>query len=240
MKKQKRTGQDPEITMENYLALLAEKSELEYRLSKQSAEITHASLQEEEIRTLHQNVRKLKHDMKNHMMVLASYLNSNDIEAAKAYTSEILDKLNAMHSYIETGNSLLNHILNEKLELARGLGISVQAEIETLSFASMRSIDFSALLTNLLDNAIEASQKEDNPELRIRIAAERGYHTIRVKNRITASVLAENPELISSKNEKDLHGFGIPQIKEIVDNYSGMYDFYEEDGFFCVGVFIPQ
>lgn len=240
MKKQRRSGQDLEITTENYLALLAEKSELEYRLARQSAEITHVSLQEEEIRTLHQNVRKLKHDMKNHMMVLASYLNSNDIEAAKIYTSEILDKLNAMHSYIETGNSLLNHILNEKLELARGFGISVQAEIETLSFASMRSIDFSALLTNLLDNAIEASQKEDNPELRIRIVAERGYHTIRVKNRITDSVLDKNPELASTKKETDLHGFGIPQIKEIVDNYNGMYDFYEEDGFFCVGVFIPQ
>lgn len=240
MKKQKRTGQEPEITTESYLALLAEKSELEYRLAKQSAEVTHASLQEEEIRTLHQNVRKLKHDMKNHMMVLASYLNSNDIEAAKAYTSEILDKLNAMHSYIETGNSLLNHILNEKLEFARSLGISVQAEIETLSFASMRSIDFSALLTNLLDNAIEASQSEDNPELRIRIAAERGYHTIRVKNQITDSVLDMNPELSSTKKEKDLHGFGIPQIKEIVDSYNGMYDFYEEDGFFCAGVFIPQ
>lgn len=240
MRKQRRTGQDPDISTEKYLELLAQKSELEYLLSKQSAEVTHASLQEEEIRTLHQNVRKLKHDMKNHMMVLASYLNSNDIEAAKTYTSEILDKLNAMHSYIETGNSLLNHILNEKLELARECGISVQAEIEILSFASMRSIDFSALLTNLLDNAIEAGQKEDNPELRIRIAAERGYQTIRIKNRITASVLDKNPELSSTKEEKELHGFGIPQIKEIVDHYNGMYDFYEEDGFFCAGVFIPQ
>ena len=240
MKKQRKTGRDLEITTESYLALLAEKSELQYQLSRQSAEVAHASLQEEEIRTLHQNVRKLKHDMKNHMMVLASYLNSNDYEAAKAYTSEILDKLNSMHSYIETGNSLLNHILNEKLEAARSLGISVQAEIETLAFASMRSIDFSALLTNLLDNAIEACQKEDTPELRIRIAAERGYHTIRVKNRITDSVLDQNPELSSTKKETDLHGFGIPQIKEIVDNYNGMYDFYEEDGFFCAGVFIPQ
>ena len=240
MKKQRKTGQDIEITTESYLALLAEKSELEYRLSRQSAEITHASLQEEEIRTLHQNVRKLKHDMKNHMMVLASYLNSNDIEAAKAYTSEILDKLNAMHSYIETGNSLMNHILNEKLETARSCGISVQAEIETLSFSSMRSIDFSALLTNLLDNAIEASKKEENPELRIRIAAERGYYAIRVKNRIVDSVLDTNPELASTKQEKELHGLGIPQIKEIVESYNGMYDFYEEDGFFCAGVFIPQ
>ena len=240
MKKYKKAEQDLEITKERYLELLAEKSELEYQLSKQAAEVTHASLQEEEIRTLHQNVRRLKHDMKNHMMVLASYLNSNDYEAAKTYTSEILDKLNAMHSYIETGNSLLNHILNEKLELARNGGISILAEIETLSFANMRSIDFSALLTNLLDNAIEASQKEERPELRIRIAAERGYQTIRVKNRITGSVLKSNPNLETTKEEKDLHGMGIRQIQEIVDNYNGMYDFYEEDGFFCVGVFIPQ
>lgn len=240
MKQHRQTEKEPEVTKEQYLTLLAEKSELEYRLSRQSAEAMHASLQEEEIRSLHQNVRKLKHDMKNHMMVLASYLNSNDYDAAKAYTSEILDKLNAMHSYIETGNSLLNHILNEKLEFARNLGISVQAEIETLSFSNMRSIDFSALLTNLLDNAIEASKKENIPELRIRIAAERGYHTIRVKNKITTSVLEINPRLCSTKEEKELHGLGIPQIKEIADAYNGMYDFYEEDGFFCVGVFIPQ
>ncbi|MBR4082660.1 MAG: sensor histidine kinase [Lachnospiraceae bacterium] len=240
MKKYKKAEQDFQITQERYLQLLAQKEELEYQLAQQTAEATYASLQEEEIRTLHQNVRRLKHDMKNHMMVLASYLNGNDYEAAKAYTSEILDKLNAMHSYIETGNSLLNHILNEKLEHARNLGISIQAEIETLAFANMRSIDFSALLTNLLDNAIEASKKEENPEMRIRIAAERGYQTIRVKNRISGSVLQSNPNLVTTKQEKDLHGMGIRQIKEIVDSYNGMYDFYEEDNFFCVGVFIPQ
>lgn len=240
MRKNRKAEQDLQITQERYLELLAQKEELEYQLAQQAAEATHASLQEEEIRTLHQNIRRLKHDMKNHMMVLASYLNSNDYESAKAYTSEILDRLNAMHSYIETGNSLLNHILNEKLELARNLGISIQAEIETLAFSNMRSIDFSALLTNVLDNAIEASRKEEDPELRIRIAAERGYQTIRVKNRIACSVLQSNPNLSTTKQEKDLHGMGIRQIKEIVDSYNGMYDFYEEDGFFCVGLFIPQ
>ena len=240
MIRKKELQRELEQEKEKYVALFEKEAELRYQFEKLQKETEEMYSQETELRELHQNVRQLKHDMKNHIMVLASYLNSNDYEAAKAYTSEILDKLNAMHSYIETGNSLMNHILNEKLELARNLGISVQAEIETLSFASMRSIDFSALLTNLLDNAIEASQKETAPELRIRIAAERGYYTIRVKNRITTSVLDTNPELASSKQEKELHGLGIPQIKEIVDNYDGMYDFYEEDGFFCAGVFIPQ
>lgn len=240
MKRYQKLKEELEKTKADYLALLIEHSELEYKLSEQTAEASHTMLQEEEIRSLHQNVRKLKHDMKNHMMILASYLNNKEYEAAKSYTSEILDKLNAMHSYIETGNSLMNHILNEKLELARSLGISVQAEIETISFTRMRSIDFSALLTNLLDNAVEAAKKESSPELRIRIAAERGYHTIRVKNKISESVLTKNPSLSSTKEEKELHGLGVSQIKEIVAAYDGMYDFYEENGFFCVSVFIPQ
>lgn len=240
MKRYRKLRAELEETKANYLALLAGQSELEYQLSEQTAEASHAMLQEEEIRSLHQKVRKLKHDMKNHMMVLASYLNSNEYEAAKTYASEILDQLNAMHSYIETGNSLMNHILNEKLELARSLGISVQAEIETISFDRMRSIDFSALLTNLLDNAIEASKKEASPELRIRITTERGYHTIRVKNKISESVLKQNPSLSSTKEEKEFHGLGISSIIEIVTDYDGMYDFYEENGFFCAGVFIPQ
>lgn len=225
---------------ENYLKLLAQKSELEYRLFVQSEEVAYSRKQENDIRSLHQSVRQLKHDMKNHLMVLASYLNSRDYEAAKTYTSEILDKLNAMHSYIETGNSLLNHILNEKLELARSYGIAVRAEIETLSFSRMRSIDFSALLTNLLDNSIEASKNEPAGELLLHIFQERGYDAISVKNKIGKSVLKENPDLHSTKKEKELHGIGISQIKEIVAAYDGIYDFYEEEGYFCSRVFIPQ
>lgn len=223
-----------------YLSLLEQKSELEYQLSVQSEEIAYSRQQESDIRSLHQSIRQLKHDMKNHLMVLASYLNSEDYEAAKTYTSEILDKLNAMHSYIETGNSLLNYILNEKLELARSYGIAVKAEIETLSFSRMRSIDFSALLTNLLDNAIEASKNEPAGELLLHIFQERGYDAVSVKNKIGKSVLEENPLLCSTKEDKEQHGIGISQIKEIVADYDGIYDFYEKDGYFCFRVFIPQ
>lgn len=225
---------------EKYLRILSQKSELEYELSAKREETAYLEKQESDIRALHQSVRQLKHDMKNHLMVIASYLNSEDYEAAKTYTSQILDKLNTMHSYIETGNSLLNHILNEKLEFARSCGIVIKAEIENISFAGMRSIDFSALLTNLLDNAIEASKDEPDGELIIHIFKERGYDAISIKNKIGKSVLEENPELISTKEDKKQHGIGISQIKEIVAAYDGIYDFYEKEGYFCSSVFIPQ
>lgn len=225
---------------EKYLRILSQKSELEYLLAMKSEEAAYLEKQESDIRTLHQSVRQIKHDMKNHLMVIASYLNSEDYEAAKTYTSQILDKLNTMHSYVETGNSLLNHILNEKLEFARNCGIAIKTEIENISFAGMRSIDFSALLANLLDNAIEASKNEPDRELILHIFKERGYDAISIKNKIGKSILEDNPELISTKEDKKQHGIGISQIKEIVAAYGGIYDFYEKESYFCFRVFIPQ
>lgn len=227
---------------EKYGMLFAQKEELSYELARLKSESEQIRGQEAQIRALHENVRRLKHDMKNHLMVIASFLNGSDLEAAKEYTSDILDKLNRVHSYIETGNLLLNHILNEKLKAARAAGIGVKAEVETLSFERMQSLDFTALFTNMLDNALEASlrEPEERREIQVSVSAKRGYEVIVVKNKIACSVLEKNPELASGKTERDSHGVGVNQIKQIVEKYHGMYDFYEEDGYFCVGVFIPE
>lgn len=236
---QKKEKTEYQILDEKYQKVLGEKAELAYELEEVKASMGQIIEQDVQIRELHESVRRIKHDMKNHMMVIAAYLNEENYEQAKAYTSEILDKLNAVHSYIETGNSLLNHILNEKLNLARALGISVKAEIENVSFAKMESLDFSALLSNILDNAIEACQKEREPELQVRISIKRGYEVILVKNMTEMSVLKNNPELQTTKESKELHGMGITQIKAIVQKYNGLCDFYEEEGWFCVSAFIP-
>ncbi len=228
-----------DILDENYTILYGEKLQLEYELNSIKSENLHSLKQSDEIRELHENVRRMKHDMKNHLMVIASYLNNEDYKNAKIYTSEILDKLNSVHSYIETGNSLMNHIINEKLEYARSKNINIKAEIENLSFDKMESLDFSAVLSNILDNAIEACLKEETPELYVNISKKRSYETILVKNRISTPILATNPSLNSTKVETNLHGLGISQIKSIAEKYSGLCDFYEEDGYFCVCFMLP-
>ena len=239
MKKYKAPELEYNALDEKYSRLLSEKSELEYELADLRSTAENIQKQDDEIRTLHENVSRIKHDMKNHLMVIASYLNGGDYDSAKAYTSEILDKLNAVHSYIETGNSLLNHILNEKLNMAREKGISVKAGIENLSFKQMESLDFSALLSNILDNAIESCANQNSPEISVVISQRRGYETILVKNKISFSVLKENPGLSTTKSDSASHGMGIPQIRAITEKYGGMCDFYEEDGCFCACAFIP-
>jgi len=194
--------------------------------------------QSDEIQKLHERTRRLKHDMKNHILVITSYLNANEYGEAKGYVSLILDELNQIYTYIETGNSVLNYIINSKLEYAKKKDIAVKAEIENIQFERMGSVDFSSLLANLLDNAIEASILASNKEMHVNILRKRGYDTILIKNRITKSILTMNPQLISSKNLNEKHGYGMKQIKSIVEKYDGMIDFYEENGMFCVYVMI--
>ena len=92
----------------------------------------------------------------------------------------------------------------------------------------------------MLDNAIEACEKEAQPELYVSISRKRGYEVIFLKNKVEKSVLQQNPGLESTKEEKAVHGMGIQQIREIVERYEGMCDFFEEDGYFCAGAFIPE
>lgn len=242
MRKYAQLLQEYEELDKKYTELSACNAKLSYEYDRLQDQSDYMKKQDGEIRSLHQNVRQLKHDMKNHFLVIASCLSAEDYEQAKNYTSEIIDKLNTINSYVETGNTLMNHILNEKFQYAREQGILVKAEIENLAFASMKHMDFSALLTNMLDNAIEACNRENRiaKEINVVVTQKNGYEAICVKNRTSHSILEDNPKLCSTKPEPEQHGFGVSGIRSIADAYNGICDIYEEHGFFCISVFIPQ
>lgn len=198
----------------------------------------HQSEMAEEIKNLHEKVRLLKHDTKNHMMVLMSYIENSENEKAKEYISLITDKLNRIYSYIYIGNSLMNYIINNKADKAINLGIDIKAEIETLDFRYMESIDFSSLLNNILDNAIEAAEKSKDKRVEIYISNKNGFDLISVKNSIDKSVLKNNPKFKTTKLVAG-HGYGMKQIRNIIEKYNGTLDIYEDNGLFCLNVVYP-
>lgn len=239
LSKRKRMEKEYAVIDKAYTKAITENMEISEKLSNIIQEYTKQKDTAKEIKLLHEKSRILKHDMKNHILVITSYLNSNQYDEAKKYTSDILDNLNKMYTYIQTGNSLLNYIINTKLQIAKDSGIDVKAEIENLPFEYIGSVDFSALLNNLLDNAIEGSLASEKKELIINILRKKGYDTISIKNSINSSVLNSNPKLNSTKKGED-HGYGLTQIKRIVKKYNAMLDIYEEQNYFCVNVlFIP-
>lgn len=191
----------------------------------------------EEIRRIQNQIRALKHDMKNHTLVILSYLEEKRTEEAKSYAGEILDKLNKMYTYVNVGNALLNYIINNKLSKAKEQGIEIKAEIENLAFVYMDSVDFSALLNNLLDNAIHGALDSNSKKLEVQISTQKGFDIIMVKNSIDESVIEKNPEFVSTKKEPG-HGYGMKQIRSIVEKYNGDIDIYEKNNMFIVSIML--
>lgn len=240
MSRYSKLKEDYERIEKDYTAEIAKNLDLQYQYDALQAEYQNSRNQQQEIERVHENTRRLKHDMKNHIMVIAAHLNNGELDEAKDYLSVVLDSLNRVYSYIQTGNSVLNYIINSKLEYAQQHDIQFKAEIENLPFAKMGSVDFSAVLSNVLDSAIEASIRAVEKYIYVSILKKRGYDTITVKNKIDQSVLENNPELRSTKTESDTHGYGVKQIKTITEKYDGMVDIYEDNGMFCISIMIPS
>lgn len=216
---------------------LADNLDMEKRLSDIRHDYDKQQEMADEIRRIQQQIGLLKHDMKNHTLVILSYLEENKTEEARKYAGEILDKLNRMYTYVNVGNSLLSYIINSKLSMAKELGIEIKAEIQNLPFSYMDSVDFSALLNNMLDNAINGVLGSAGKKLEVSIVSEKGFDVITVKNSIDGSILENNPNLLSSKTEPG-HGYGVKQMKAITEKYEGDIDIYEKDGMFIVRVML--
>ncbi|MDE7259683.1 MAG: ATP-binding protein [Lachnospiraceae bacterium] len=216
---------------------LADNLDMEKRLSDIRDDYDKQQEMAEEIRRIQQQIGLLKHDMKNHTLVILSYLEENKTEEARQYAGEILDKLNRMYTYVNVGNSLLSYIINSKLSMAKEQGIEIKAEIENLPFSYMDSVDFSSLLNNMLDNAINGALESEGKKLEVNIVSEKGFDVITVKNSIDGSVLKDNPELATSKEEPG-HGYGMKQMKAVTEKYEGNIDIYEKDGMFIVRVML--
>ena len=216
---------------------LADNLDMEKRLSDIRDDYDKQQEMAEEIRRIQQQIGLLKHDMKNHTLVILSYLEENKTEEARQYAGEILDKLNRMYTYVNVGNSLLSYIINSKLSMAKEQGIEIKAEIENLSFSYMDSVDFSSLLNNVLDNAVNGALESEGKKLEVNIVSEKGFDVITVKNSIDGSVLENNPELATSKEEPG-HGYGMKQMKAVTEKYEGNIDIYEKDGMFVVRVML--
>lgn len=214
---------------------VAEHVDLQKKLDEVRQDYERQKDMADEILRVREQSRALKHDMKNHTLVMLSYLEENKVEEARQYASDILDKLNRMYTYVNVGNSLLSYIINHKLSAAKEQGMEVKAEIENLPFGYMDSMDFSSLLNNILDNAIEGGAASQRRVLMVSIHNQRGFDVITVKNSIPKSVLQHNPDLVTTKSAPG-HGMGMKQIRKIVEKYEGTLDVQEDGDLFSVSV----
>lgn len=102
----------------------------------------------------------LLHDMKHHIATLQAIIEAENQQAALSYVQQIYNKLIKRQNHTWTYNSVLDLVLNGKLEEARQKNIQVEIECDNMSELALKPMDICALFSNILDNAIEANTRQ--------------------------------------------------------------------------------
>lgn len=205
--------------------------QLEYSILQQAFKSQEKSVEETKI--LYQSVRSIRHDLKQHFQVALTMLHSGKINEAVDYMEKYNDTvLDGISNKVFCDNDVVNYIINSKSKICSDRHIKIYIYIAN-EIPGFSDLDLCVLLGNALDNAIEGVSGDGNNEIYLELRNVDNFFMISVKNTITNSVLEYNPNLISTKNEKEVHGLGILSMKEVVQKYNGSIEFYESDNKFC-------
>ena len=195
--------------------------------------------QEKRIREEEKNYREvqlLRHDLKRYLVTYRQLLQEGKYEVIEADIDKILGKrLNTNHC-VYTENTILNAVICEKMEQCSIKNIKIEVQVN--ADKDMDSIEYGVVLSNLLDNAIEAEEqeKEENRYICLNMGVEQNMIHLVVSNYISESVLQNNALLETSKKNKQLHGIGLRGVKEFVNNKEGEIEIFKENHMFVVHI----
>lgn len=210
---------------------------IETEMAKQETKYYHK--QAELIQNNSQEIKQLRHDMKNYTIALSELIKNNENEKALKYISLVSGILEPAKIYCNTGILSIDSIVNYKFTRAEEIGISVDSEITIPNNLNLNSNDLVAILGNLLDNAIEASSKAENKYIKFRTSYDRGTVLIVLTNSYNGELNFEGKSYKTTKEDnKAIHGIGLKSIKSAVEKYNGAMKVTHTDTEFSVRILL--
>ena len=185
-----------------------------------------------------EKMSEIKHDIKNNILTISNLISDGEYDKAQSLCQCITEELSGT-APVHTDNPVLNAIMNVELEKAQSKSVSMTYEIkDTLRFVS--DADLVSIIGNLCDNAIEylSDVAVEQRKMSLTISSYLDYRYITSKNTIIRSVLSDNPDMLSTKDDSTLHGKGIKILHSVSEKYGGEVLVKEEQGKLSVSVIV--
>lgn len=172
----------------------------------------------EEINQRYRMTQKNRHEMKRVLNLIQDYLQNGEQEKG-AFLFIGTKCRGAYHVRTDTvyKNSVLNYMLNRNISRCKEKGIDVKCMV-TGSIDGIPDRDVYILAGNLFENAVEAACQAENPYISITICGNDTCLYFEFYNSTKENVMQTNPQLKTTKTEKAVHGYGIENVREIVEN----------------------
>ena len=200
------------------------------------ARARYGALQQEYIR----GTRKQLHETRNRLTLIKHYLDTGETDKLKEYLKGLVSSTVDMENGEYTGHILMDSILAVELGTARSQGIYVEAEGDRLPGSlAVNDAHLTALLMNLLDNAIEACSRlpEDGEKW---ISLEIGRVGTGLTILCTNSSLPREEGRSTSKEDSRAHGYGMELMSQVVREYRGTFETTWYTDSFSARIFLPD
>lgn len=232
------------ITILFFLLALSLSSEAErkYRLENELLQAEQQLEQQKAVSSMYEQIRGAQHDFRNHMQIIASLAEQqNDTEVVN-YVKDILGSLAASSAFVNTGVPAVDALMNSKFIYAKKHNIQVSAEICFPEPLTITISDLCAALFNLLDNAIEACEKNQLPEnrwLELTLHQADSFLVIRCSNPSEVRPTQGRNGFRTSKPGAR-HGIGMKQLQRVANRYSGFFHATYQNGIFTAKLALSQ
>lgn len=185
-----------------------------------------------EVKAITEKNHGIVHDMKNHILILRNLAKEEDLEGINTYLEQMAES-----SFVEidqkwTGNQVLDILLNQKQRVAIQEGIQFDIVSNGTVMLGLSEMELVSMFGNLLDNAIEACQKIPPGERKICVFLERKNDMvmIRVSNSAQNAPIIKEGEVLTSKEDRSSHGYGLKNVNAIVEKAGGQirYEYHNQ------------
>ncbi len=216
---------------------LRERSEMEQVQMILDLQVKQSARQLENMKKSQQKLAADRHDLRHHLQYLSACIKNNELEQAQSYIRNLNEKIinEAVVQYCE--NTAANLILSSHAGRAKEAGVRMEIRMSMQEFSHISDNDFCVLLSNALENALNActALKAQGKEPVIKVYGyEKGNRIfLEVINSCEDSVVLENG--IPTTQRKG-HGLGVRSICAIVEKYGGVYSFEIKNGYFILQI----
>ncbi len=182
------------------------------------------------LREQNENSKILIHDITKHLKTIQQLSENKDSNISK-YISEIVADYSVMNPIDYCNNSVVNLITHRYYEICRKNNIIFTININNTNLDFMKEYDITALLDNLLENAIESALLTNDKFIDFSICKRNSnFVIIKISNSCDRKPKYINNILVSSKNTLGMHGIGTRSIKRVVAKYNGNLEMkYDND-----------
>ena len=182
--------------------------------------------------------RQATHEHQRHLQIIHDLITTDRVEAAQAYIEELRGNQATRLCAINCHHPIIDAVMNHKYQIAKERSIEMQIQVNDLTNVTLSADELVVLLSNLLDNAIEACEKVTQKRMiHCRILLDDNLF-ISVRNTSIPVVITDGVIQTSKPRKKD-HGFGMIGIRHVLDRNHAEYTYQYENGWFQFVAEIP-